>query len=312
MYRNLQFTLIFLSFMMTGQKALSQNEKTLVEKLGYPKNTKLLIIHADDIGVSHSENMASITALEKGIVNSGSVMVPCPWFPEIAAYSQKHPSLDLGIHLTLTAEWKYYKWKPVLPVNEVPSLVNEHGFFYDNAAEAAQKANIREAEAEVTAQIVRSMAFGLYPTHLDSHMGTLFRSKELFEVYLKAGRKFRLPVFVPKIVFAQAPQYKELITEQDIVVDETLQASPADYKEGMEQYYIKSLKSLQPGVCVLLIHLAYDEAEMQAVTIDHPDYGATWRQKDVDFFTSDKCKKILQEENIQLITWKKIGELLRK
>src|ERR1700761_1492388 len=104
---------------------VSAQQKSVQEMLGYPKDAKLLIIHADDLGVTHSENVASISALETGSVRSASMMVPCPWFPEMAAYARTHPEKDLGLHLTLTSEWKYYKWGPVTPEAEVPGLVNK-------------------------------------------------------------------------------------------------------------------------------------------------------------------------------------------
>jgi hypothetical protein len=103
--------------------------KTVTEQLGYPADSKLLIIHADDLGVSHSENEASISAFQNGSVNSGSIMVPCPWFPEIANYATQHPTADLGLHLTLTAEWKFYKWGTVVPSSEAGSLLTDKKFF---------------------------------------------------------------------------------------------------------------------------------------------------------------------------------------
>ena len=109
---------------------IASAQLTLQEKLGYSKDTKLLIIHADDLGVSHSENEASIHAMENGSVNSASIMVPCPWFPEIAAYARTHPKADLGLHLTLTSEWKYYKWGPVVSKEKVPGIVNKGGFLF--------------------------------------------------------------------------------------------------------------------------------------------------------------------------------------
>src|SRR5688572_20186386 len=104
--------------------------KSIREKLGYPKDAKLVIIHADDLGVAHSENAASINAMEKGSVSSASIMVPTPWFPEIAHYASTHAAADLGLHITLTSEWKYLKWGPVTSAQQVPGLVNKQGFLY--------------------------------------------------------------------------------------------------------------------------------------------------------------------------------------
>src|SRR4026207_602531 len=114
--------------------------KTIQERLGYPKDAKLVIIHSDDLGVSHSENAASIAAMEKGSVSSASIMVPCPWFPEIAAYAQTHPAADLGLHITLTSEWKNYKWGPVTAKEKVPGLVNKNGFLYSSVDSVSQNA----------------------------------------------------------------------------------------------------------------------------------------------------------------------------
>ena len=108
----------------------SQEVRSVAEQLGYAKDARLLIMHADDIGVAHSVNSATISAFEKGGISSASIMVPCPWFPEIAKYARENPGMDFGLHLTLTAEWEYFKWDGVLPSNEISSLLDEDGFMY--------------------------------------------------------------------------------------------------------------------------------------------------------------------------------------
>src|SRR6266481_1052966 len=162
------------------ERPLSQAEtKTLVERLGYPRDAKLLIVHADDLGMAHSINTASIKGLESGLVSSASIMIPCPWLPEIAAYARAHPEADLGLHLTLTSEWSLYRWGPVLGKDRVPSLLDSSGYLYHLEDEAASHMDAKEAEAEIRAQIARAKALGIQPTHLDSHMGTLYQSKAL-------------------------------------------------------------------------------------------------------------------------------------
>ena len=138
-------------------------------------------------------------------------------------------------------------------------------------------------------------------------MGTLFASPEFLKIYIALGREYKVPVMlIDQITNA----YPGQINENDVVIDQVFIASPADYKAGMKAFYTKTLKSVQPGVSCLIIHAAHDDAEMRAVTKDHPDYGSAWRQADFDFFTSEECKQILREEKIQLITWKEIRDKL--
>ena len=183
------YALLFFLLFATSCMAQKPN---LAQRLGYAKDAKLLIIHADDLGVSHSENAASIAAFEKGVVNSGSIMVPCPWFPEIANYSKVNPTVDLGLHLTLTAEWETYKWKPVSPIAEVPNLVNKKGFLYDNCADVVRKVSAESIEKELRAQVDRALAFGVNVSHLDSHMGCLFNPKYFETYFLKKQFSLRL------------------------------------------------------------------------------------------------------------------------
>ncbi len=296
---------IFSSLLLSAQQTLS-------EKLGYSKTTKLLILHADDLGVAHSENAASIAAMEKGPVNSASIMVPCPWFPEIAAYARTHPKADLGLHLTLTSEWKYYKWGPVAPKAEVASLVNDKGFLFESVDSLYAAAKPEEVEKELRAQIERAKEFGIDFTHFDSHMAALFGRADYLQILIKLGREYKVPVLLNKEGARSAlnANLDNFINKNDVVVDNIYTANPDDYKKGMANYYTSVFQSLKPGVGIILLHTAYNDSEMKAVTIDHPDWGAAWRQDDFNFFTSEKCKKILKEQNIKLITWREIRDKL--
>ena len=289
--------------------------KTIAEQLGFPADTKLLIIHADDLGVSHSENEASISALQNGSVRSGSIMVPCPWFPEIASYAAQHPTADLGLHLTLTAEWKLYKWGSVVSHTEANSLLNDKGFFPDNTAEVATKTKIAEVEKELRGQIERAKQFGVDVTHFDTHMGSLLGTTDLLKLYIKLGHEYKVPTLLHR-GFAKGMlniNLDDFINKNDVVLDQIYMANPEDYKKGMKNFYASVLNTMKPGLNIILLHAAYDNAEMQAVTVDHPDYGAAWRQADYDFFTSEECKKVLLDQKIQVVTWREIRDkIVRK
>jgi predicted glycoside hydrolase/deacetylase ChbG (UPF0249 family) len=305
--RNLLLTSIgFLGFSLLNAQLTTQ------EKLGYPKDAKLLIIHADDLGVSHSQNEGTISAMEKGAVRSASIMVPTPWFSEIAAYAVAHPKADFGLHLTLTSEWKYYKWGPLSGRNEVPGLINKNGFLYDDVDSVYKMAKLNEIEKELRTQIEKAKQFGIDFTHLDSHMATLFGRADYLKLLIRLGREYKVPVLLNKSGPRSAfnVNLAGFVTDKDVTVDAIYTASPGDYKKGMENFYTNALKALQPGLSIFIIHTAYDNEEMQAITVDHPDWGAAWRQADYNFFTSDSCKKLLEEQGIHVITWREVRDKL--
>jgi predicted glycoside hydrolase/deacetylase ChbG (UPF0249 family) len=296
-----------------NERSLSQAEtKTLVERLGYPRDAKLLIVHADDLGAAHSINSASIKALESGLVSSGSIMVPCPWLPEIAAYARAHPEADLGLHLTLTSEWSSYRWSPVLGRERVPSLLDSSGYLYPLESEATAHMDVREVEAEIRAQIARARAFGIQPTHLDSHMGTLYQSKVLFEILLRVARENKLPFRVSQDWFARAQFMPSLLGPDDVVLDRTISIEPKVAPEDWARFYTGEIKNLRPGVTDMIVHLAFAEEEMKGISAGHPNWGAEWRQRDFAFVTSDAFRKLLKENNVKLITWREIGKLIGK
>jgi predicted glycoside hydrolase/deacetylase ChbG (UPF0249 family) len=307
MKRLLIATLTIFTFFAVVQS----QEKTIAERLGYPRDARLLIVHADDLGMAHSVNAATIKAFETGLVNSGSIMVPCPWLSEIAEFARANPQADLGLHLTLTSEWTSFRWGPVSSRDRVSSLLDKNGYFRLTESEAAAQADPKQVELEITAQIERARALGIQPTHLDSHMGTLYQNKALFEVFLRVARSQKLPVRVAKAWFGRADFLPSVLSQDDVYIDRVLDINPTVASQDWARFYSDALKKLEPGVTEVVIHLAYDDAEMRAATANHPDWGAAWRQRDLEFFTSDAFRKILQENNIKLITWREIGKLIK-
>ena len=284
---------------------------SIAERLGYPRDAKLLIVHADDLGMAHSVNVATMKALETGLVNSGSIMVPCPWLSEIATYARANPQADLGLHLTLTSEWTNLRWGPVSPKDRVSSLLDKDGYFYLTETDAAAHADPKQVEMEIIAQIEKARALGIQPTHLDSHMGTLYQNKELFEVLLRVARSQKLPVRVARDWVANADFLQGTLKGDDVYVDRVLTINPGVAPPDWGKFYSDELRKLEPGVTEVVIHLAYDDAEMQGATFNHPNWGAAWRQRDLEFFTSDAFRKVLQENQIKLITWRELGKLIK-
>jgi predicted glycoside hydrolase/deacetylase ChbG (UPF0249 family) len=301
-------SIVFLVLVTTASAARAQSvSKSLAEKLGYARDAKLVIVHADDLGMTHSVNAASIKGLESGLVNSASIMVPCPWFPEMADYAKAHPDADLGLHLTLTSERVFYRWGPVAPRDKVPSLVDANGYFHLNWTETAH-IDAKEVELELRAQIERAMAMGVRPTHLDSHQYRLFENgKEIFQSVLRVAHDYKLPVFMVRDWFADRPYLESSLSTDDLVVDHTVTIEPGVPPEKWEEFYGKALKSLQPGVTVFIIHLAFDDEEMRAATRERDTWGAAWRQRDFNFFTSAEFRAIVREQNIKLVTWRELA-----
>ena len=284
--------------------------KSVAERLGYPADAKLLIVHADDLAVAHSVDAASFDALDKNAVTSASIMVPCPWLTEVAAYAKNHPNADLGLHLTLTSEWKIYRWGPVESKDKVPSLLDPAGYLWPEVAPAVRSIKPEEAEREIRAQIEHAIAAGIHPTHLDTHMGTLLATPELFAVFVKIAHEYKLPFLAPRLL-GERGKLLSLLNEKDVLLDSVVMANPSVRADAWKDFYSDAIKNLKPGLTEMIVHLGHDDAELQAVMVDHPDYGSAWRQRDYDFVTSAEFKKVLQENNVILVKWKDLQKLLK-
>jgi len=302
-------TLVGIGLTLFSGLALAQGPaKTVAERLGYPANARLLMLHADDFGVAHSQNRATMEALEHRWVTSASIMVPCPWFPEVAAWAKQHPEADLGIHLTLNAEWRPYRWRGASPQPKDSGLLDPDGFLPLTSQEVVQRAKPKEVETEARAQVDQALAAGIHLTHVDTHMLTVVFSPELLRVYLETGRRYHLPVLLEKRGMAPVNGlmsfYDSKIPVDSVPFDGVLGISPGVETSGWLDAYKKLLAPQGPGVYMLMLHLAYDDEEMRGITAGQKDWGSKWRQNDFDMVRSAEFQAFLKEQGFILVGWR--------
>ncbi len=286
-------------------------QTTLAEKLGFEKNAKLLIIHTDDAGMCNSQNIATEAAFDKGAISSTSIMMPCPWSDDFIAWALKHPDADVGVHLTLTAEWVHYRWKGILPADKIPSLLDKDGYLPRLAEEVVKHANLKEVESELRAQIERAIALGIKPTHLDSHMATTLKTPEFIRLFLDLGYEYKIPNLLSRYMankyhLLQDEKYRNRLFVDNLVF---LNGQPA---EKWEKEYGTIIKEMKPGLNQLILHAAFNNIELRSIILDHKVTNPEWRQNDYDFVTSELFHSMLKEYNIHVITWGDIQKVLYK
>ncbi len=304
-----------LTYVMAIAVSLAASAVTLAADDG---EKRYVIIHSDDAGMCHSVNVGTIEAMERGIVSSCSIMVPCPWFPEFAAYAKEHPEKDYGIHLTLTSEWDGYRWGPVAPRSKVPSLVDEQGYLWDNSGLVGKHAKADEVEIELRAQIGRAKAFGVPLTHIDTHMGAVFSRPDLTRVYVKLAIEYGLPALfirLPSAVLEAeyptlAPVADEIISELDKAGMPVLDAVSTD-NYGVEPdkkkaHFLDALSKIRPGFTQIIIHCGKSGAELGAIT-----GSAARRDADSRAFMDPEVIAAVRKHGLTVITWKQLRELTR-
>ena len=299
---------------------------TYAEKLGYPAGKRVVILHVDDVGMSYDSNEGAIKAIRDGVANSLSVMMPCGWVPGFVHYFKQHPELDAGLHLTLTSEWKDYRWGPVAGKSAVPGLVDAEGAMWPGVAEVATHATPDEVEAEIRAQLDRARSMGFEPTHLDSHMGTLFATAGFIERYMKVGMQERIPVMLPgghntAIQIDRPSSPEELAAFQALgrqlwqaglpVLDDLynstygwkLPEGTEETKENLRNFktgkYIEAVGNLKPGLTMVIMHCT-DPTEVFPIIS-----GSTQtREGDLLAMLDPKLKAYIEKEGIILTTWR--------
>lgn len=298
-----------------GSSAEMSAGRSLLEALGFAPQDRVVVVHVDDLGMCAAANRGAMRALE-GAATAGGIMVPCPAFGAMAELATTHADLDLGVHLTLNAEYETYRWKPVR--DDVPSLVAADGAMWPTSLETAEQASVEDVERELRAQIDRALAVGIDVTHLDSHMGTVFHPK-FFEVYLRLAREKRLPVFVPRAsqqALAQRGLQRSMAYFTELLVQAEADGFPIfDHFDsdslGFEPgtgiaHTRRRLERLGPGLSYLITHCAEANEELRRITPD-------WRQRDEEcrIYSDGTVARLLDQAGVHTIGMRLLRDLFR-
>jgi len=314
----LGFVAIVLGAVLSAATAFSA-EKTFAERLGWKASDVVVILHVDDVGMSHSSNLGAIEATGKGVATSFSMMMPCPWVPEIARYLKEHPKADSGLHLALTSEWRLYRWGPLAGKSQVPGLVDAEGCLWHTVQQVAAKASPDEIDREIRAQIDRAETLGVPITHLDSHMGTLFARPEYFERFARVGIEKQIPILVVgtnathlspderSALATLGPWVKKIWNAGLPVLDDLFTGFTRLGTEKKPEKLMEVLKNLKPGVTEIIFHASQPTEDFPIIT-----GSSEARRADLKALTDSRVKKLIQERGIILTTWKELMERRKK
>jgi len=304
-----------LTLLVAGSTVLGADERTYAERLGWPAGTKAVIFHVDDAGMSHDSNMGAKKAIENGVASSLSIMMPCSWVPECAAWLEESPEVDAGIHLTLTAEWDHYRWGPVAGTSVVPGLADTGGYLWDSVPDVVAHASPDEFEAEIRAQVEKALAMGIQPTHLDSHMGTCFQPQYI-ERYVKVGIEKNIPVLMfgghMQHVGAEAGQFKPLLralsaqvwmARLPVIDDLVTQPTRAKDYDQRKAELLTLLGDMKPGITQIIVHCT-DPTEV----FSHISGSGASRKAELRLMTDPEVRTFIKAKGIVLTTWRELKD----
>ena len=301
------------------QQAFAQNSDnsaslTWAEKLGYPSGKRVVILHADDIGMCEEANISAKNYLKSDHIQSAAAMPPCPNFKEFIEWAKENPQEDIGLHLTLTSEWKTYRWGSVADSSEVPGLIDPEGKLWRSVRQVVEHASAEEVEKEIRAQIEKSLALGYRPDHIDTHMGTLYGSHEFTAAYTKVAEEYGIPAMVidmsnPAVVEGFRQQGYP-ITEDMLAVIDHYQLPKLDYfysigkadtYEAKCQKFYDLVQSWQPGLIEIIFHPSEDTEHLKTIT-------GSWQQRiwEAEMFADPDVIQFLEDEEIIFTNWKEI------
>ena len=299
---------------LAGRDAVADD--TWAKKLGYGDDQRVVILYATQMGMCSEANQAGRRYLNKGLVSSAGAMAPCPWFGDFAQWCRQHPKADIGLSLTMTSEWKNYRWRPISPRSEVPHLVDGDGYLAKSVSQFTYNARPEEVEREIEAQIAAARAAGLQPGHLAPHLGALFSRPDVLAVYLAAARKHWIPAVVIDLTPERIAQFREagipvdpdtadLVKSYPLPKLDDLQFMPrADTYEQKREALFELVRNLKPGITKIVLQPATESEGLKRITDD-------WQQRvwDGRILADPKVQEFLKAEGIVLTNWK---EMMRR
>jgi predicted glycoside hydrolase/deacetylase ChbG (UPF0249 family) len=276
-------------------------EPTLAQRLGYAADAKLVIINADDLGSCHSANVGVFECLHTGTVTSATLMVPCPWAREA---SSRYRGEDIGVHLTVNAEYELYRWGPI---THAPSLLGGDGGFPRTMEDVWDHADLDEVRRECRAQIERAILWGFDVSHVDAHMGTLQLRPEFFDVYLELALDFGLPLRMvgPNVERYMGFPARAVAAEAGAVFTDHFRYVGG---VGSRETFARDFTTLRPGVTEFLLHPAVDSAELRSLATDD------WASRVDDYqmiCKEDWVRRSLDDAGATLIGYRPLRELAR-
>jgi len=285
-------------------------------KLGMPPDARVVIVHADDVGMCHAANVAFWETQAVGIVTSGAVMMPCPWVPEMAAWCRAHPEADVGVHLTLTSEWEGYRWRPVSTSDPRSGLVDEAGYLWRSNEDVYRHMDPAAAVAEMRAQVELALAMGIDVTHIDTHMGTVMHP-QLLSAYVQLGMAYRVPVMLPRLSRERMGEWgvlpelgQALLNEMDQLVASgfpVLDHISAARDQGDHLAVYRRLFDAAPeGITHLLLHPSAPGYDVEAITD-----SAAYRIADYQTFLRPELEAYVDAQGIQRIGYRRLRDLIR-
>ena len=290
----------------------------VLRRLGFADDDRVVIIHTDDIGMCQATVSAFADLVDFGLVSSGAVMVPCPWFPRVAAYCRQHPLVDLGVHLTLTSEWDGYRWGPISTRDSASGLMDEEGYFHQRSEQVQERGDAAAVQLELQMQVDRAVAAGIDVTHVDTHMGTVAQV-EFIPAYVQLAIQHRLPVMILRLdevgwremgldqeTAAFATQIVEQLEAQGLPLLDHVVGLPLDRPEDRVALAKQAFDELPPGLTHFIIHPAEDTPELRAIAPDWPS-----RVADYEAFTSKELRDTVRDSGVQVIGYRALRELMR-